>query len=87
VGETSEVPAVIDGNPIAFVFVDADHNRAGLVADIETWVPLVVHGGIMAFDDYGSERWPDVKPTVDAMLSDGWEKLDVRGSVAAFRRK
>lgn len=73
------------GQPIALVFVDGDHNGAGVQADIETWAPLVVPGGIMAFDDYGNDRWPEVKPVVDELMG-GWEKLDVRGSVAAFRR-
>ena len=85
-GLTSDVPMLLQGEPVALVFVDADHTRPGLVADIETWAPLVVPGGVMAFDDYGSERWPDVKPTVDGMMADGWEKIGERGSVAAYRR-
>ena len=69
----------------AFVLVDADHTGWGVRRDIEAWKPLVVPGGIMAFDDYGSARWPEVKPTVDELMGD-WERLGVRGGVAAYRR-
>ena len=85
VGETGEVPQAIDGHPIALVFVDADHTGEGVRRDILTWAPLVAEGGLMVFDDYGNRRWPEVKPVVDELMG-GWEKLGVRGSVAAFRR-
>lgn len=85
-GNTTDVPMVCQREPVALVFVDADHNRSGVLADIQTWKPLVVPGGLMVFDDYGNDRWPDVKPLVDEMMAD-WERLDVRGTVAAFRRK
>ena len=84
-GNTCDVPMLLQDEPVALVFVDADHNRAGLVPDIEAWAPLVVQGGVMAFDDYGSERWPDVKAVVDELMAD-WERIDERGSVCAFRR-
>ena len=86
VGDVADVPMLCQGQDIALVFVDADHTRDGIVASIETWKPLVVPGGIMAFDDYGSPRWPDVQPTVDELMAD-WEKLECHGSVVAFRRK
>jgi len=84
-GDTAEVPPPVVGQEIALVFVDADHNRDGLTRDIETWKPLVRPGGLMAFDDYGSTNWPDVKPTVDELMSD-WTRLEQKGSVIAFRR-
>jgi len=85
-GDVADVPVLCQGQPIALVFVDADHTRDGVLACIEAWKPLVSEGGIMAFDDYGSPRWPDVQPVVDEMMAD-WERLDCRGSVVAFRRK
>ena len=85
-GDVADVPLLCQGQAIALVFVDADHTRDGVAAAIEAWAPLVGVGGIMAFDDYGSPRWPDVQPTVDELMA-GWEYLDCRGSVAAFRCK
>ena len=84
-GDTAEVPAPVVGQDIALVFVDADHNRDGLTRDIETWKPLVRPGGLMVFDDYGSKSWPDVKPVVDELMGD-WTRLELKGSVIAFRR-
>jgi len=84
-GDTADVPAVCQGEEIALVFVDADHTRDGLTRDIKAWKPLVRAGGIMAFDDYGSERWPDVKEVVDELMGD-WTRLECKGSVIAFRR-
>ena len=83
-GETHE-KAAWARPPVALVFVDADHTRKGVERDIAAWKPLVMVGGIMAFDDYGNPRWPDVKPVVDEHFAD-WEPLGVRGTVAAFRR-
>ena len=85
-GDVADVPMVCQGQPIALVFADADHSAEGTRAVIETWAPLVVPGGLMVFDDYGNDRWPDVKPTVDEMMGD-WEKVGQVGSVVAFRRK
>ena len=83
IGDTAAVTWVKP--PVTLVFVDADHRRAGLERDIERWKPEVVVGGIMAFDDYGSARWPDVKPVVDEHFAD-WRRLGVKGGVAAFKR-
>ena len=84
-GDVADVPMICQGQDIALVFVDADHTRDGVAACIETWAPLVVSGGLMVFDDYGNDRWPDVKPVVDELMA-GWEKVGQVGSVAAFRK-
>ena len=84
-GDVADVPMICQGQDIALVFVDADHTRDGVTACIETWAPLVVSGGLMVFDDYGNDRWPDVKPVVDELMA-GWEKVGQVGSVAAFRK-
>nr|NIV32599.1 hypothetical protein [Anaerolineae bacterium] len=85
-GETNVIPAPVRGQDIAMVFVDGDHRREQLYKDIYAWKPLVVDGGIMAFDDYGSERWPDVKAVVDETMGDWTQMGEPRGSVIAFRR-
>ena len=85
VQDTADLTPIPEVWDFALVLVDADHTGWGVRRDIEAWAPLVVDGGIMAFDDYGSARWPEVKPTVDALMGD-WERLGVRGGVAAYRR-
>lgn len=47
------------------VILDGDHSTAGVAHDFETFGPLVRPGGLLLFDDYGSEHWPGIKPYVD----------------------
>ena len=47
------------------ILVDGDHSTAGVAADFENYGPLVKPGGLMIFDDYGSEHWPGIQPYVD----------------------
>lgn len=48
-----------------FVFVDAGHEYADVVADITAWLPKVQKGGILAGDDYSMDG---VKAAVDELL-------------------
>ena len=41
-----------DNGEIDFLFIDGDHRYEGVKGDIETWVPRVRDGGIVAFHDY-----------------------------------
>lgn len=47
-----------------FVFLDADHSEAGLMADIDAWFPKVHQGGILCGHDYGNPLFPDVRTVV-----------------------
>lgn len=47
------------------VILDGDHSTAGVAHDFETYGPMVKPGGLLLFDDYGSEHWPGIKPYVD----------------------
>jgi hypothetical protein len=40
-----------------YVYIDGDHNKAGVTADIEAYWPKLKPGGIMAFDDYSLTGW------------------------------
>lgn len=51
-----------------YVLVDGDHSTAGVAADFENYGPLVKPGGLIVFDDYGSDHWPGIKPYVDEMV-------------------
>lgn len=84
-GESSCIPIWLEPFSLSLVFIDADHHGDAVRRDILAWRDRVMLGGIMAFDDYGSERWPDVQPVVDELMH-GWQRLGCRGSVAAFRR-
>jgi len=84
-GKSDVIPGLVIYERIALVFIDADHHGDAVRRDILAWRDLVIPGGIMAYDDYGSQRWPDVKPVVDELMDD-WQRLGCQGSVAAFRR-
>jgi predicted O-methyltransferase YrrM len=54
-----------------FIFIDADHTREAVAADIGAWMPKVQDGGIIAGHDY---RWHLVCESVNAHLDDVlWE--------------
>src|SRR5690606_321584 len=43
---------IIDEGSLDFVFLDGDHTRAGVEADIAAWLPKVKSGGVLAGHDY-----------------------------------
>lgn len=49
-GNTHDVP--LPKLPISMLFIDAGHDEANVGPDCERWIPLVMPGGIVAFDDY-----------------------------------
>lgn len=51
--------------PIDFLYVDADHSHAGVLADLDAWVPHVTPGGVIAGDDYRHPRYPGVQTAWD----------------------
>lgn len=69
------------------ILVDGDHSTAGVAADFENYGPLVKPGGLMIFDDYGSEHWPGIQPYVDETVRADpnwiWIGADYRTAVVA----
>lgn len=56
---------VADGSCDA-VFIDADHSREAVTADILAWWPKVRAGGWIGGHDYDYPRFPGVRAAVDA---------------------
>ena len=51
------------------IFIDGDHSRAGVIADIDGSVPLLDADGMLAIHDYTETCCcPDVGPTADDLL-------------------
>jgi hypothetical protein len=48
-------------DPIDFLFIDADHDYAACLADLNAWVPHVRPGGLFLGDDYGNPQFPGVR--------------------------
>ncbi len=66
---TSAAAASIVEYPMDFIFLDGDHSRAGVEADIVAWLPHVRSGGTLAGHDYYTveqHHHPGVREAVDA---------------------
>lgn len=59
---------------IAWVHLDARHDREHLIADIAAWLPKVQSGGWLSGDDYDEVKWPEVVATITDTLpaARGW---------------
>ncbi len=57
---------------IRLLFVDGSHTYEAVKGDVERWVPHVVPGGVLVFDDYfGTKSTWGVTEAVDELLSSG----------------
>lgn len=58
--ESSEVASEsFDDGAVDAVYIDADHSKAGVLADLRLWVPKVRRGGVIAGHDYLDGRRPE----------------------------
>ncbi len=87
-GLSWEVGALMEmAQGVAFCFIDACHDEAGIGRDVLTWPKTIKPGGIIVYHDYAAPKCPAVKRCVDAWQAEAqWEYLGAVGSTAAFRR-
>lgn len=52
-------------DPIDYLYLDADHSYASVLADLYAWAPHLKPGGLLLGDDYGSDLYPGVKQAWD----------------------
>lgn len=83
-GDSKEVGKTWDKGLLDYVFIDGGHVDWEVRGDIAAWLPHVKPGGIIAFHDYGSFFWPDVKVVVDDLMAPYTEIFTI-DSVKAFR--
>ena len=69
-----ELITALDGRPIDFLFIDADHTYEGVRQDYEMYAPLVRRGGVVAFHDILPHTM-DEHCKVDVF----WEELKSQG--------
>ena len=95
VGDSRKVHQEFE-SPIHVIFVDGDHSREVVIADIENWVlPHVVEGGFALFHDAfylsDSPHWSthhQIGEVVDVLLDPGeWEEQEIVDSIRSFQRK
>jgi predicted O-methyltransferase YrrM len=71
-GTRERVLRILGGEPLDYLFIDADHTYAGVQRDFEMYTPLVRSGGIVVFHDIVTYRretecqvekfWNEIKP-------------------------
>lgn len=87
VGMKSSEAAKHITEPIAFLFVDGNHDW-GILEDVRVWPDKMMPAGILVFHDYGV--WKPtvrVKAAVDEWQArDPWEFLGLVGSSIAYRK-
>jgi len=68
VADSLTAAAFFADRSIAWVHLDARHDRESLIADIQAWLPKVRGGGWLSGDDYDPVKWPDVIATITETL-------------------
>jgi hypothetical protein len=66
-----EAASLFRDNSLDFVFIDASHEYEDVKKDIQTWLPKIKKGGVLAGHDYylGYDYFPGVKKAVNECLS------------------
>jgi predicted O-methyltransferase YrrM len=69
---TSAAASALPIDGIRLLFVDGSHDYEEVKADIDAWLPRVIPGGVVVFDDYFATKptW-NVRRAVDELLSSG----------------
>ena len=77
---SADAAPLYEDKSLDFVFIDARHTYDMVTLDIESWLPKVKDGGILAGDDYfdvGRGVCPEVVQAVDDYFGDS---ISVRGN-------
>ncbi len=59
-GRSVDMAKQIPDNSLGFIYIDACHYYDHVMADLQAWVPKLVHGGVCGLHDFGSNDY-DVK--------------------------
>jgi predicted O-methyltransferase YrrM len=66
-GDSALAAEMFDEHSVDMLFVDACHDTAAVLRDIDSWMPKLAPGAIVAGDDYG---WPSVAQAVTQRFAD-----------------
>lgn len=56
-GLSTEMAKQIPDNSLGFVYLDACHEEDDVFQDLQTWVPKLVYGGVLAMHDFGDQNY------------------------------
>jgi len=71
VADSADAAELVPDGAAWFVFLDADHTRAGLTRDIAAWRSKVKRGGILAGHDYRHDEFEGVAEAVAEAFGPG----------------
>lgn len=80
--DSTAASTLFEARSVDFVFVDGDHSRTGVLADLGAWVPKVRPGGLIAGHDHTPSH-PGVEEACLAYFGPG--RYEVTGS--CWRRR
>jgi predicted O-methyltransferase YrrM len=89
VARSTEAARALPVFPIRLLFIDGLHSYEGVQTDIADWLPRVIAGGIVVFDDYFNDK-PEVgvRAAVDELRASGAVDPRLRrGDVLVWLRK
>jgi predicted O-methyltransferase YrrM len=66
--ESAAASAEFEDKSVDFAFIDANHEKPHVKADITAWLPKIKQGGMLSGHDYGEPC--GVKEAVDELLGD-----------------
>jgi predicted O-methyltransferase YrrM len=74
--------------PISLLWIDGSHEYPDVLHDIEDFVPWVIEGGWIVFDDAAGGKFPGVEQAIAERMTDrsGCENVGVILPFAIFRR-
>jgi predicted O-methyltransferase YrrM len=77
-----------DGRAIRLLFIDGDHSYQAVKADLEAWLPYVIGGGYVVFDDVG-EAYPGVQRVLREATAHGGplERVFAISKMSVTRRR
>lgn len=86
-GESVDIAAQAPDD-LAFLFIDGDHTSPAIDNDIVAWTPKLMHGGVIAFHDYGRRKnGCRVTQAVDAWQArEPWPHLGLVETTTGYRK-
>jgi protein-L-isoaspartate O-methyltransferase len=86
VGDSVEIGQLEGWEPLDLILVDGSHAYEGVKADVEAWAPHLKETGVIVFHDY-KNRKHKVTRAVDETMADGWQRVGLVGTMAAYVRE
>ncbi len=82
-----EAALLVPDGSLSFCFIDGDHRKESVLADMDAWWPKVRAGGIFAGHDYGTRRHEGVVEAVNEWVARMGMHMDVHGRCWVIRKK